>query len=85
MNIAVAISHFLIVFNSSTNFIIYCSKDTKFRSIISKFLRKMFKCGKVNPSNDCHSSIKMVKLRANSTDLILRKEVTVNKIVAEYV
>ena len=78
MNIAVAISHFLIVFHSSTNFIIYCSKDTKFRRIIAKFL----KCKKVTSSNRFELSGKMVKLSADSAELTLGKGV--NKILGEY-
>ena len=56
MNIAVAISHLLVVFNCSTNFIIYCSKDSKFRNIISNFLKNCFNCKRSDPSIESPAS-----------------------------
>ena len=38
MDISVSISHLLVVFNCSVNFIIYCFKDYKFRKIFRNLL-----------------------------------------------
>ena len=40
MEISVPISHLLVVFNCSINFIIYCCKDSKFRNILKAKLRR---------------------------------------------
>ena len=36
------VSHFLLVFNSSSNIVIYCWKDEKFRKVQSKFVLTLF-------------------------------------------
>ena len=36
------VSHFLLVFNSSSNIVIYCWKDEKFRKVESKFVLTLF-------------------------------------------
>ena len=39
MDVGVALSHLLIVISSSSNFLIYCWNDIKFRKIISRCFR----------------------------------------------
>ena len=47
MDISVSISHLLVVLNCSVNFIIYCFKDYKFRTIFKNLLPSSFKASSI--------------------------------------
>ena len=68
MDIAVAISHLLIVFSCSANFIIYCRQDSKIRSIISNFLIKNFVCKRMNLVTSTQSSMQLLDMNVLKTD-----------------
>ena len=72
MNIAVAISHLLIVFNCSTNFIIYCSKDIKFRGMICKVITKMFVLNNLNMVTPSNSSVPLLNLEASKKHKVVK-------------